>query len=32
LGTFQDLIENIPAFELGFLPDKRAVELIKKTV
>jgi ATPase subunit of ABC transporter with duplicated ATPase domains len=32
LGTFQDLIENIPAFELGFLPDKSAVELIKKTI
>lgn len=32
LGTFENLLENIPAFELGFLPDKSALELIKKTV
>ena len=32
LGIFQDLILNIPAFELGFLPDKSAIELIKKTI
>lgn len=32
LETYQHLIRTIPAFELGFLPDKSAVELIKKTV
>ncbi len=32
LSTFQELIQAIPFFELGFLPDNRAVELIKKTV
>ena len=32
LATFQSLIKDIPAYELGFLPDKSAIELIKKTV
>ena len=30
LDTFQSLVSTIPAFELGFLPDKSAVELIKE--
>ena len=32
LATFQDFMQNIPAFELGFLPDKSALDLIKKAV
>jgi hypothetical protein len=32
LGIFQDLIESIPVYELGFVPDKSALELIKKTI
>jgi hypothetical protein len=32
LATFGNLIQNIPAFELGFLPGKGAVDLIKKTL
>jgi hypothetical protein len=32
LGTFQNFVQKIPAYELGFLPDKSALELIKKTV
>jgi energy-coupling factor transporter ATP-binding protein EcfA2 len=32
LGAFQSLIGDIPAYELGFLPDKSAVELVKNTV
>jgi hypothetical protein len=32
LATFQNLIQNIPAFELGFLPGKGAIDLIKKTI
>lgn len=32
LETFQGFIQNIPAFELGFLPGKGAVDLIKNTV
>jgi hypothetical protein len=32
LETFQDFIKNIPAFELGFFPDKRILGLIKKAV
>ncbi len=32
LATFQDFIQKIPAFELGFLPDKSALDLIKKAV
>jgi len=32
LSTFEDLISNIPIFELGFLPGKSAVNLIKNTV
>jgi hypothetical protein len=32
LATFQTLIETVPAYELGFVPDKSAIELIKETV
>lgn len=32
LGTFESVIRDIPAYELGFLPDKSAVERIKETV
>jgi hypothetical protein len=32
LATFQNLIQNVPAFELGFVPGKAAVDLIKKTL
>ncbi|MCU0651146.1 MAG: hypothetical protein MUC52_02820 [Candidatus Omnitrophica bacterium] len=32
LGSFQNLIRSIPAYEFGFLPDKSALELIKKVV
>jgi hypothetical protein len=32
LSAFQTIIRDIPIFELGFLPDKSAVELIKKSV
>ena len=32
LASFQKIIRNIPAFELGFLPGASAVELIKKNV
>lgn len=32
MDTFQDLIRDIPAYEFGFLPEKSAIELIKKTV
>jgi hypothetical protein len=32
LATFKKLLENIPVYELGFLPDKRVISLIKKTV
>ncbi len=32
LAVFQNFIQNIPAFELGFLPDKSALDLIKKAV
>jgi len=32
LASFQNLIQNIPAFEFGFAPGKAAVNFIKKTV
>lgn len=32
IATFQELIRDIPAFELGFLPGKDVVNLIKNTV
>lgn len=32
LAAFQDLIHAVPVYELGFIPDKRVVGLIKKTV
>ncbi len=32
LTVFQDFIQNIPAFELGFRPDKSALDFIKKAV
>lgn len=32
LGTFQDLISNIPVFEMGFVPDKSAIEMAKKAI
>jgi len=32
LATFQNLIRNIPSYEFGFLPDKSALELIKKVI
>lgn len=32
LETFQDFIQSIPAFELGFLPGKGVVDLIKNTI
>ena len=32
LTTFQSLIKDVPAYELGFLPDRSAVELIKNTI
>jgi hypothetical protein len=32
LATFQNLIQNVPAFELGFVPGKGVVDLIKKTL
>ena len=32
LDTFQNLIRNVPAYELSFTPDKSALDLIKKTI
>ena len=32
LAAFTDLIRDIPVYELGFVPGKAAVDLIKKTV
>ncbi len=32
LGHFESLIADTPSFELGFLPDKSAIELIKNAV
>ncbi len=32
LSTFENLIQNVPAFEFGFVPGKAAIDLIKKTL
>jgi hypothetical protein len=32
LATFKNFFQRIPVYELGFLPDKRVIGLIKKTV
>lgn len=32
ISTFEDLIRCVPAFDLGFVPGKGAVDLIKKTI
>ena len=32
MDAFEDLVRHVPAYDLGFLPDKSALDLIKKTV